>query len=193
MVPSEGASGPPTVLGIVGSPRRGGNTDVLVKAALEGAERAGARTEVIYLADLSIGECDGCHACWGGDRCSKRDDMSALYERLARADAFVLGTPVYWYGPTGLLKLFIDRLVYFNCPEHRPHLRGKPAAVVVPFEEEDLTMADGVLDLLGRSLGYLEMRLAGAVVAPSVTRKGEVAGHPELLEAATQLGRRLLE
>jgi multimeric flavodoxin WrbA len=180
-----------SVLGIVGSPRAGGNTHVLVREVLAGAEEAGAATETLLLGELDIAECDGCHACWEHKPCVKDDDMNRLYPAIAAGDALVLGTPVYWYGPTALIKAFLDRFVYFNCPEHRPEVRGKAAAIVVPFEERRRETADLVLEMLTRSLAYLEMNLIGTVIAPGVTRRGEVTDKPDRLREARDLGRKL--
>ena len=112
-------------LGIIGSPRRNGNTQLLMARLLEGAAFEGTLTEATFLADLDIGECDGCHVCWKGRPCAKNDDMNDLYPKLAAADILVFGTPVYWYGPTAVMKAFIDRFVYFNCPENRYSANSK--------------------------------------------------------------------
>jgi multimeric flavodoxin WrbA len=122
------------ILGVMGSPRKKGNTHILVSRILEGAEAAGDDTEVLFLGDLNIRECDGCYNCWKGRKCSKKDDMNALYPKIIGSDIIVFGTPVYWYGPTALMKCFIDRFVYFNCPEHRAKIRGKSAVLAIPFE-----------------------------------------------------------
>ena len=180
------------VMGVMGSPRRGGNTDVLVSQALAGAADAGARTELMRLAGREIAECDGCLTCWKGQPCPKGDDMNGIYREIAESQAFVFGTPVYWFGPTALLKAFVDRFVYFNCPENRPLVRGKPAAIVVPFEETDPAMADLVVAFFERSLAYLEMPLAGQVIVPGVNSRGEVADRSEAMEAAYELGRKLV-
>jgi len=112
------------ILGIVGSPRRNGNTHVLVSRILDGARAEGANTETIVLQDLNISECDGCYACWKGKHvCGKADDMKDLYPKIMRADAIVLGTPVYWFGPTALMKSFIDRFTYFSCPANRKSIK----------------------------------------------------------------------
>jgi multimeric flavodoxin WrbA len=66
------------ILTVVGSPRRGGNTDILVRKAAEGAGEKGAQVETIWLAELKIGECDGCMSCWKGKHCIKRDDARYL-------------------------------------------------------------------------------------------------------------------
>ena len=112
-----------TVLGIQGSPRKNGNTQILVEKVLVGARDAGAETRMLQLGEMTIGECDGCHACWQGKECPKDDDMNGVYAMIADADAFVFGTPVHWYGPTALMKAFLDRFVYFNCSENRARVR----------------------------------------------------------------------
>jgi len=179
-----------TVLGVVGSPRKGGNTDVLVSEILGAARRAGAVTESVFLADLTVRECDGCHACWRGAECSKTDDMNALYPRLADSDVIVFGTCVYWYAPTALMKAFLDRLVYFNCPENRPKIRGTRAVLAVPFEEADPQAAALLVEIFQKSLAYLEMELTDTLLAPGVTRKGEVRDKADLLAQAHQIGAR---
>jgi len=179
------------ILGVVGSPRRNGNTHLLVSKLLEGAQGAGASTDTVFLNDLRIRECDGCHACWSGRPCSKNDDMNPLYARLIESDVIVFGTPVYWYGPTALMKGFIDRFVYFNSPENHAKIKGKPAALVVPYEEKSLEMGGFVVTFFEKCFQYLDMRLAGTILAPGVTRKGDVMDKPEFLEKAFELGRSL--
>ncbi|MBN1488588.1 MAG: flavodoxin family protein, partial [Phycisphaerae bacterium] len=176
------------ILGIVGSPRRKGNTDVLVSHVLAGAEGRGATTETLFLNDLTIRECDGCHACWQGKRCPKADDMAGLYARIEAADGIVFGTPVYWYGPTGILKLLIDRFVYFNCPENRPQIAGTRVAIAVPYEDTDAETVRPLLEFFKKSFAYLEMNCIGQIVVPGVTIRGEVAQKPDCLQAAFELG-----
>jgi NAD(P)H-dependent FMN reductase len=179
------------ILGVVGSPRKQGNTHVLVERIVNGARNEGKTGEIVFLNGLQIRECDGCHVCWKGKGCSKKDDMNGLYEKIASSDAIIFGTPVYWYGPTALMKGFVDRLVYFNCPENRPKIRGKAAALAIPFEEEDMEVAAPLLAFFDKSLSYLEMRMAGAIVVPGVTLRGEVLKKEDCLEEAFQLGRML--
>ncbi len=181
------------VLGVVGSPRRGGNTRILVSRILEGAQDQGASVDELFLNDLTIRECDGCHACWKGKECSKKDDMNDVYARIAAADAIVFGTPVYWYGPTALMKGFVDRFVYFNCPENRAKVRGKRAAIAIPYEEQSAETAEPVVDFFERIFDYLEIDLVGKIVVPGLTRKGEVAEREEALRDAYELGKKLAE
>jgi multimeric flavodoxin WrbA len=176
------------VIGFVGSPRKKGNTHLLVAKILEGAQAAGAATEIVFLNDLTIRECDGCLACWKGKPCPKQDDMNGLYPKIAASDAVVFGTPVYWYGPTALMKGLVDRFVYFNCPENRAKIKNKPAILAVPYEEEDPQTADLVVAFFEKSLAYLEMNLLGQVVVAGVAKKGDVLKKPARLAEGYELG-----
>jgi multimeric flavodoxin WrbA len=181
------------ILGIMGSPRRSGNTHILVSRILDSAQRHGADVQLVCLGDLAIRQCDGCHVCWKTGKCAKNDDMQALYPKLIEADAIVLGTPVYWYGPTAIMKAFIDRLVFFNCPDNRSRIRGHRAALAIPFEDTTLATAELLVRMLEKSLAYLEMPLVGTVVVPGVGERGEVAGRVDVLENCGTLGRRLAQ
>jgi len=182
----------PHILAIQGSPRLRGNTSILLDAVLDGAREQGASVERVDLARLDIKECDGCLACWKGKECPKQDDMNALYSRIIEADAIVFGTPVYWYGPTALLKAFVDRFVYFNCPESRAKVRGLSAAIVIPFEETDPETVAPVVTFFEKSLAYLGWDLVGQVIAPGVGKLGEVRERPEYLQQARDLGAALV-
>ena len=179
------------ILGVMGSPRINGNTHVLVSKILEGAKEKGAATDIILLKDLNIQECDGCHTCWKGSECSKSDDMNNIYPRIIENDIILFGTPVYWYGPTALIKAFIDRFVYFNCPENRVKIKGKSAVIVVPFEEDNLETADLLVKMFEKSFEYLEIPLIGKIIIPGVTKRGEVIKQEATIEQCCNLGKKL--
>jgi putative NADPH-quinone reductase len=180
------------ILGIVGSPRKNGNTHVLVSRILEGARDTGAETETVLLGELNIQECNGCHACWKGRHvCSRRDDMKTVYPKIAESDMLILGTPVYWYGPTAIMKCFIDRFVYFNCAVNRGKIEGKAAVIAVPFEDKMLETSDLVVGFFEKSLEYLQMRLVDRILVPGVTRRGEVGDRKRIMDRSYKLGQRL--
>ncbi len=176
------------VLTVMGSPRTNGNTDILIARIAAGARRGGAAVEVVRLGGLEIRECDGCHACWRGRRCTKDDDMQGLYPKIGGSDVIVFATPVYWYGPTALMKAFIDRFVYFNCAENRPLIRGKKAAIAIVLEEENNATWQPVLDFFRKSLSYLEMITAGIIVVPGVGQAGAIRSKQGHLDEAFHLG-----
>ncbi len=111
-----------TVLGISGSPRKRGNTALMVEKALESARKVeGIRTEFFDLSRMKIQNCIGCEACRNKKSLcvAIQDDMATLYPALIKSDALIIGSPVYFGDVTGLAKAFIDRT---TC------LGGTPAA-----------------------------------------------------------------
>ena len=179
------------ILGVVGSPRKNGNTHILVSRILDGAKEKGAIVDIIFLNELNIQECNGCHECREGKQCSKKDDMNKIYQMIIESDVIVFGTPVYWYGPTALMKGFIDRFVYFNCPDNRVKIEGKSAVIAVPFEEETPGTADLLIAFFEKSLQYLQMNLVGKIIVPGVNKKGEILEKHDSLKESYELGKRL--
>lgn len=98
------------VLGVSASPRQGGNTDDAVKRALEIARQAGCQVEFQRLADYRIKHCAGCRGCMTAGHCVIRDDeFEVAFQCWERAELIILGSPVYWLSPSGVLKDFMDR------------------------------------------------------------------------------------
>ena len=120
------------VLGIVGSPRQGGNTEILMEEALAATREAGARTEIVLLFDKSIAPCDGCDSCVKTGDCKIQDDMQPIFKKMEAADAIILGSPVYMGGVTAQLKALIDR-TYSFIGDRR--LRGKVAAPLLALRK----------------------------------------------------------
>ena len=106
-----------TVIAINGSPRKSWNTATLLEHALKGALSAGAQTELVHLYDLNYKGCTSCFSCKlkGGKsygKCVMKDDLTPVLERIAGADAFILGSPVYIGTATGEMRSFLERLVF---------------------------------------------------------------------------------
>jgi len=116
------------VLGIVGSPRKDGNTEIMVAEALAAAREAGAETDIFLVHDKQIAGCDGCHSCFKTGKCKIRDDMQSLYIMMEAADAIIFGTPVYFHAYTAQAKAVIDRTFCYLF-EHK--LAGKVGAPVL--------------------------------------------------------------
>jgi multimeric flavodoxin WrbA len=105
------------VIGINGSPRKQWNTATLVAKALEGAAEQGAQTELVHLYDLDFKGCTSCFACKtrGGKSygcCAMKDGLTPLLEKIAMADALVIGSPVYFGSVTGETRSFMERLLF---------------------------------------------------------------------------------
>ncbi len=116
------------VLGIVCSPRKGGNTEIMVEEALEAAREAGAETELVLVADKNIAPCDACATCRKTDICHIKDDMQPIYQQLEAADAVIFGTPVYNANVSAQAKAIMDRTSLYGGNRK---LSGKVAAPIV--------------------------------------------------------------
>jgi NAD(P)H-dependent FMN reductase len=117
-----------TVLGLVGSPNREGRTNRLVTAALEGAAGAGARTELIQMANHVVAACKDClpWVCETNQKCTYEDDaFEYLSQKVLGCGALVLGTPVYWWDTSGMVKYFILKM--FRVYARSGPLHGLPA------------------------------------------------------------------
>lgn len=98
-----------TVLGISGSPKRGGFTDLLLDKALEGAEAGEAMVEKVVLNDLVFRPCQECGGCDETGICVQDDDLKPFYQKLLKADAVIVASPIYFTNITAQLKAMIDR------------------------------------------------------------------------------------
>lgn len=175
------------VLGLIGSPRKGGNTDLVVSKLLEGAKAGNHLTEKVYLYALDIAPCVDCRSCQKGNfQCALKDDMQTLYPKLEDADVIVFGTPLYWYGTSGKMKLVIDRLRPYVLSKR---LKGKKAVVVVP-SEEGAEACNHVVGMFELSFNYLGVTLAGKLLVKAY-EKAEVKAQPETLSRAFELGKTL--
>ena len=178
------------VLGIVGSPRRGGNTEILVDEALRGAEEAGALVEKVILRKLNIGPCLGCDVCRKTGECAQQDDMQPLLEKMEQSQVWVLGTPIYWWGPTAWFKAFLDRWYGVNYAEM---FSGRRIILTIPLEETQEHYARHTVGMFKNILHYLKMELFATIVALGVLDRGDVRKYPDYLEAAHHAGRKAIE
>ena len=126
------------VVGIVCSPREGGNTEVMVREALRSAQEAGATVELISVLDKTITPCDGCETCFESGECQIKDDMELIYDKLLEADGIIFGTPVYFWNVSAQAKAIIDRSLALYS-ERR--LAGKVAAAMVVAGRSGTTIA----------------------------------------------------
>lgn len=180
------------IVGIVCSPRKGGNTEILVKEALGAAQGAGSETELIFVADKEISPCDGCGACMKDGTCRIDDYMQTIYQQLELADGLIFGTPVYFTNVTAQAKTIIDRTYAFL---RTGKLRGKVAAAIVTARRVG---AGQVLSLLYTFFTLHRMIISGGGIGYG-REKGEVrqgpGGSPALsaLEEAKAVGRNVVK
>ncbi len=173
------------ILAIVGSPRFGGNTDILIDRYLVGAKEAGAQIEKVYLRKLSIADCIGCDGCIKAGQCIVKDDLMLLLDKMKAADIWVLGTPVYFFGPTALMKAFIDR--WYGSREY-VDFKGQKVSLLIPLEDTTEKTAQHTVGMLTETLNYVGADLISTLIAIEVLHKGDVNKRPDYLEKAHQMG-----
>ena len=172
------------ILALIGSPRIGSNTDILVDRVLQGYQSCGHTVEKVYLYDYQIMPCLDCRRCKKNDfTCHLLDGMSEIFPKLEGADLIVFGTPVYWYGPTAKMKLLIDRMRPFIASRK---LKGKRGVVVIPSEEGE-SCCGPLMEMFRMSFEYLGMIFAGSILVKAYER-GEVRDNKEDLKRAYELG-----
>ncbi|NCC86564.1 MAG: flavodoxin family protein [Clostridia bacterium] len=189
-----------TVLGIVGSTRKNGNTDMLVDKVLSGAQEQGLKTEKIYLSDYNFSGCVGCEGCKDICKCVIKDGMQEIYKKIEEADAIVLGSPTYFYNVTGITKTFLDRLYAYDMFDSEDRsvwislnevLGIKYAVTVAVCEQnnyEDMGYTSIVMDKTLQAVGY---RVVESVKALHLFSKGEAKKHDEFLDECFRAGTKL--
>jgi len=184
----------PTAIILIGSPRKGGNTDLLADAFLEGLCEMGGEGEKVFVDDLNIRPI-GPVVDDMANRVDVRgdDDFMPTLQRVLAADILVFGAPVYWQGLPAQLKAFVDRWsCYYTNPLLLDGMRGKVFAALVPHGAPDPTHHEWVTRPMRVWVEHFEAIWAGQV-SVAAQREGLVAEMPEVLEAARALGRECVE
>lgn len=176
------------VLVVTGSPREGGNSEILADAFCEGACAAGHAIRRIDAGRARIEACRACYSCIeNGGTCCVDDDMQRFYCDLEWCDTLVFAFPLYWFSCTAQIKAFIDRM--FCGVGGRP-FGVKKVALICPFEDSDIHKADGLVKSFQIYADYCGYELVGTLLAPCVNKMGDALKSPALAEAY-QLGERL--
>lgn len=165
---------------LVGSMRRGGNTDLLAQAFAQGAAEHN-EVEVLSVADHHVKPCIGCNTCFAreGNACFQKDDMAEIYEKLRTADVLVVASPVYFYGISAELKAVIDRL---HTPM-RDTFRIKKLVLLLVGAATLPELFDAIKVQYRLILNYFNLEDAGIVLVRGVKDKGDIKNTDALNEA----------
>ncbi|MBN2242353.1 MAG: flavodoxin family protein [Acidobacteria bacterium] len=153
------------ILGITCSPRKNGNTEILMHQALDAAAKEGCATEIFRASEKDVAPCDACGTCFETGSCAIRDDMQQLYGMLDGADGVIFGTPVYFGSVSAQGKAIMDRM--FALLQRRA-LKGKAAGALV------VTRRVGAIQT--RSLIYSFCIAQGMIVAGGAIGYGREIG-----------------
>jgi multimeric flavodoxin WrbA len=151
------------VLILIGSPRKKGNTSILAEHLVKFLTKD-QDIKISYLYDFNIKPCVDCRACKKGKLvCILKDGMEELYASIDDSDIMIIGTPIYWFGPTAQTKLLLDRFrpYYVN-----KKLNGKRAALILPAGT-GASDCDLTIEMFKRSFEALGIKYLGAVTSES--------------------------
>ncbi len=170
------------VIGILCSPRRHGNTAILIQEALEGARELGAEVELLNITDKIINFCDGCESCLETGECHINDDMQEIYIKLIESDGIIIATPVYFWSVSAQAKIFIDR-TYALFRQRK--LRNKVGGIVVVAARAGCSSACGPL----RAFLQRHRMIEGGTAMAYGWKRGEVEQDEHGLREARTVGR----
>jgi len=187
------------VLGISASPRENGNTDLLLREALAGAESAGACSEYVSLRDKRISPCLAEQSCFENGKCRIADDFQVVLEKMLAADRLIFATPVFFMTVPAQFKLLIDRC---QCLWARKYVLGKPLFADRQRDRPAMVISVGgsrgklMFDCIGQTMYYfldvLEARFALYLYGSELDARGAVADCGASLKQAYQSGRELV-
>jgi NAD(P)H-dependent FMN reductase len=182
----------PVVLGIAGSPRRHGNSDRLLEAALAGARDAGAETQLFVASAAVMRPCTGCNSCALTGECVLHDGGSAFYAALDRADALIVASPVYFATVPAVLKIAIDRLQPYWARRYAlgmPPGPRRPGAILLARSGGDPFGFSAAEATIASAFAVLGIDIVGDVKVEGVDSPADLGEHAEALQDARSLGR----
>ncbi len=184
------------ILAIYGSPRRKGNTALLLDQAVQGAEEAGAAVEKIVLRDLKISPCLEIYGCKKTGRCVIQDDFQKVYDLLQQCQGLMLASPIFFYTVSAQAKILMDRCQSLwvkkywieQVPFGRKNYTRKGLFISVGATSGK-KLFDGALQTVKYFFDVLDMELWQALLYRGLDFEGDVLKHPEYLEEAYSRGK----
>jgi multimeric flavodoxin WrbA len=183
------------VLGILGSPRSGGNSDVLLEQALAGARDAGAEVEKVVLCQKKISGCLDCGKCNEKGICAIKDDMPEIHQKILEADTVIHSVPVYFWAMTAQMKAYLDRwCAFFNAEwrlhkEYYPKMKKKKIGLITVCGDPDVSTADPIVHSFKNTCQLADLNWIGTVKA-SASTKGEIVNNEAAKKEAYDLGKK---
>ena len=175
------------VLILSGSPRQGGNSDLLCDEFLRGAQEAGHKVEKIRVASKKVAPCSGCYYCRDHQgACVHKDDMAEILQKMIDADVLVLASPVYFYSIDAQLKAVIDRTV-----ARWLEVKNKEFYYIATMADEAASSADRTIECFRGYADCVEGAVEkGIIVGNGVYERGAIKGTPAM-QKAYEMGKRI--
>ena len=187
------------VLGISTSPRTKGNSDLLLRQALAGAESVGAQIEYIHLVDHNIGPCIECNACYKTGKCKLEDDYQQLLEKLIHTDRLIFATPIFFMTVCAQAKMLIDRgqclwaHQYVLKKELFNPERDRRAMVIAVGGSKGIKQFDSIRRTMKAYFDALQIQYSAGLYVNQVENRDDVEKHPSALKEAFRLGSVLVD
>ncbi len=180
----------------LGSPRKNGNTSLLLDNIMQGMGQAGGESELIRLDKLDIHPCIGCGTCERTGICVFKDDMVELYEKISQADQIIIGSPIYFYNVTAQTKVFIDRCqtlwsrkyVLKQPISSNSDRRGYLVSVSATSGER---IFEGAILTARYAFDAMDCSYGGDLLVRGLDKRGAIADRPDELQRAIDFGRNL--
>jgi hypothetical protein len=183
------------VLGIGGSPRRGGNTDILLGRFLEGCASQAAETKTLSACSLKIAGCLHCDGCFAAGMCVIKDDMPMVYREMEAADLIVIASPVQFMSVSAQLKALIDRCQALWARKYI--LKVPPLGDTRPRRGFFLSVSgrrtvpnlfEGEVVIIKTLFHIIDVKYSGDILLPGIDAKGDILKYPQFLDQAYAAG-----
>ena len=178
------------IVGISGSPRAGGNTDLILQEALAAAKAEGAAVNLIRVSDYHLLPCNGCMTCFSTKKCVNEDDCENLYQEIVKADGVIMGSPSYFQGVTAQMKIFIDRVGFLALARGRKDFAEKVGGVIAVARRSGVSSTCNQMITFMTAVGMIIP--SGGRVFAIAREKGEVAKDQEGMDSARHLGKMMV-
>ena len=185
------------VLGIMGSPRRQSNTEILLDKALGGAKEVGAEVEKVVVSKLRISPCKEIYACLKDGNCPIKDDMQSLYEKLLEADHIIFASPIFFYGITSQAKAVVDRCQALWVRRHvlgmgKDDNRIRRGVFISVGATRGERLFDGAVLTIKYFFDAIGVEYVGNLLIRGIDGKAQIKEHPTALQDAFRLGQQLV-
>lgn len=188
------------LLAILGSPRKNGNTEAVLDAAISGAQSAGADVEKVVLDKLKIQPCRECYTCSKNGYCVIEDDMQPLYRKILASNRMILASPIFFMNFSAQAKLMIDRC---QCLWERKYglKEGFPdevdgvlrkGSIIAVGGAHNRNLFEGILMTAKVFFDAINVKMDGTLLFRGADEKNYMEGRPDLLELAKQFGEKFV-
>jgi multimeric flavodoxin WrbA len=187
------------IIAFLGSPRKDGNTELLLKEAIRGIEESGLNVHVFNLNLMNISPCQNCAGCDDTGICIIEDEMAQIYDAIRAADRVILASPIFFFGLSAQIKIMIDRCQAFWCekyllkkplPEGKYGRKGLLLLVGGQKKEIGIQCGEATAKAFFRSISVPEHKTLGFL---GVDAQGAILHHPSALRESYEAGLRLIE